>query len=342
MISKVYLEGNREMKKYIKYAFSRTLPVLFGYIFLGIAFGIVLQQAGFNFIWAFCISLFLYAGSMQFVLVPLLASAASPLPVAVTTLFVNSRHVFYGLSFIESFKKMKTQLYMIFSLSDETYSVLCSCKNEDPEEKNRSAWFLINLFDQSYWITGSVIGALLGQVLPFDFTGIDFSMTALFVVILLDQVLRRYRASGRHYLSVHFRLRQFPAAGTDHHRFICHSLCTGRKKKGAAVMNTGHSILLIAIASGITFLIRAFPFLVFKKRQMPAFLKEIADKLPPAIIAVLVIYCLKGPLTVLDTETIAAAIAIAGVVILHLWKRNTLLSVAAGTVLYMIFIRCLP
>ena len=90
-------------------------------------------------------------------------------------------------------------------------------------------------------------------------------------------------------------------------------------------MNTGHSILL-----------------VFKKRQMPAFLKEIADKLPPAIIAVLVIYCLKGPLTVLDTETIAAAIAIAGVVILHLWKRNTLLSVAAGTVLYMIFIRCLP
>ena len=82
-------------------------------------------------------------------------------------------------------------------------------------------------------------------------------------------------------------------------------------------MNTGHSILLIAIASGITFLIRAFPFLVFKKRQMPAFLKEIADKLPPAIIAVLVIYCLKGPLTVLGTETIAAVIAIAGVVILH-------------------------
>lgn len=169
------IKGNREMKKYIKYAFSRTLPVLFGYIFLGIAFGIVLQQAGFNFIWAFCISLFLYAGSMQFVLVPLLASAASPLTVAVKTLFVNSRHIFYGLSFIESFKKMKTQLYMIFSLSDETYSVLCSCKNEDPEEKNRPAWFLINLFDQSYWIIGSVIGALLGQVLPFDFTGIDKS-----------------------------------------------------------------------------------------------------------------------------------------------------------------------
>lgn len=107
-------------------------------------------------------------------------------------------------------------------------------------------------------------------------------------------------------------------------------------------MNTAHSILLIAIASGITFLIRALPFLVFKKRQMPAFIKEIADKLPPAIIAVLVIYCLKSPMTQFGTETIATAIAIAGVVILHLWKRNTLLSVAAGTILYMIFIRCLP
>ena len=100
-------------------------------------------------------------------------------------------------------------------------------------------------------------------------------------------------------------------------------------------MNPSHSILLIAIASGITFLIRALPFL-------PAFIKEIADKLPPAIIAVLVIYCLKSPLTVFGTETVAASIAIAGVVILHIWKRNTLLSVAAGTILYMIFIRCLP
>lgn len=177
------------MKKELRYAFLKSLPILCGYVFLGIAFGILLQQAGYNFIWAFAISLFVYAGSMQFVMVPLLATAASPLTMAVTTLFVNSRHLFYGLSFIESFKKMKTQLYMIFSLTDETYSVLCGCKNEDPHEKHRPAWFLISLLDQTYWIVGSVLGALLGQVLPFDFTGIDFSMTALFVVILMEQVL---------------------------------------------------------------------------------------------------------------------------------------------------------
>ena len=184
-------------KQLLKTVVLTTVPVMAGYLILGMAFGILLADKGYSVLWALLMSTTIYAGSMQFVLVPLLASAASPLTVAVTTLFVNSRHVFYGLSFIESFKKMKTQLYMIFSLSDETYSVLCSCKNEDPEEKNRPAWFLINLFDQSYWIIGSVIGALLGQVLPFDFTGIDFSMTALFVVILLDQVLAHPKAAGR-------------------------------------------------------------------------------------------------------------------------------------------------
>lgn len=177
------------MKKKIKYAFPKTLPVMCGYIFLGIAWGIVLAEAGYNFIWAFFISCFVYAGSMQFTMVPLMVSAVSPVTMAVTTLFVNSRHLFYGLSFVESFKKIKQMPYMIFGLTDETYSVLCGCKNEDPDEKNREAWFWITILDQSYWVIGSVLGALLGEYLPFDFTGIDFAMTALFVVILIEQML---------------------------------------------------------------------------------------------------------------------------------------------------------
>jgi len=177
------------MKKRLKYAFPKTIPVMCGYIFLGIAWGIVLAEAGYNFIWAFFISSFVFAGSMQFTMVPLMVAGVSPVTMAVTTLFVNSRHLFYGLSFVESFKKIKQMPYMIFGLSDETYSVLCGCKNEDPEEKNRDSWFYITMLDQSYWIIGSVIGALLGEYLPIDFTGIDFAMTALFVVILLEQVL---------------------------------------------------------------------------------------------------------------------------------------------------------
>lgn len=176
-------------KEVFRYALIKSLPVMAGYLFLGTAFGIVLTEAGYNVWWALLMSSLVFAGSMQFVMVPMMVAAVSPLTMAITALFVNSRHLFYGLSFIESYKRMKTRPYMIFSLTDETYSVLCGCKTEDPEESHLSSWFLISLMDQMYWIIGSVFGSLLGQVLPFDMTGIDFSMTALFVVILIEQVL---------------------------------------------------------------------------------------------------------------------------------------------------------
>lgn len=105
-------------------------------------------------------------------------------------------------------------------------------------------------------------------------------------------------------------------------------------------MNIPHSVLLIAITAIITFILRAFPFLIFHgKKQLPAFVNDIAGKLPPAIIAVLVIYCLKGPIAQIGPETTASAIALAAVVLIHLWKRNTLISVAAGTIIYMLCIR---
>ncbi|HKM34449.1 MAG TPA: AzlC family ABC transporter permease [Lachnospiraceae bacterium] len=176
-------------KKELHYAFLKSIPVMCGYLFLGISFGILLQSAGYNFIWAFFISLFVYAGSMQFIMVPMLVSAVSPLTMVVTTLFVNSRHIFYGLSFVEAFSKIKAKLYMIFSLTDETFSIFCSCRSEDPEKKHLAAWFWISALDHFYWIVGSVVGACLGEALPFDFTGIDFSMSAFFIVILMEQVL---------------------------------------------------------------------------------------------------------------------------------------------------------
>ncbi|MCQ2520480.1 MAG: AzlC family ABC transporter permease [Lachnospiraceae bacterium] len=180
----------------IKYAFVKSFPVMCGYIFLGIAFGVVLTDAGFNPLWALFMSGAVYAGSMQFVMVPLMATGASLVTMAVTTLFVNVRHVFYGLSFTESFKKLKSKPYMIFGLTDETYSVLCGCKNEDPDEEKIDTWPLITLFDQLYWVTGSILGAILGSFIPWDLTGIDFSMTALFVVILVDQIRKNVRIAG--------------------------------------------------------------------------------------------------------------------------------------------------
>ncbi|MDD4699965.1 MAG: AzlC family ABC transporter permease [Oscillospiraceae bacterium] len=175
------------MKKTLKFAFQKSLPVLFGYLFLGSAFGIMLQQEGYNFVWALFCSIFIYAGSGQFLLVSLLSGGATLYVTALMTLLINSRHIFYGLSFLDKFKKMRQMYpYMIFSLTDETYSVLCSCSAIGGIDENK-ALFFIALFDHLYWIAGSVLGSLMGQYLPFDFAGIEFSMTALFVVIFVEQ-----------------------------------------------------------------------------------------------------------------------------------------------------------
>ncbi len=174
----------------LKFAARQTLPVFCGYIFLGIAFGLLLQQAGYGWGWALLSSTLIYAGSMQFVLVQLLGGGfASLASVALTTLSVNSRHLFYGLSFLEEFAKMgKAKPYMVFALTDETYSLLCGVR-VPPELDKKRAFFLIALLDQSYWVLGGLIGNILGSVLPFDMTGVDFAMTALFVVIFLEQWL---------------------------------------------------------------------------------------------------------------------------------------------------------
>ncbi len=170
-----------------KFAFRQSLPVLFGYLFLGSAFGIMLYEAGYNWIWAVFISLVVYAGSGQFLLVSLISSAASIPTVAFMTLFLNSRHIFYGLSFIEKFKKGKWRYpFTIFTLTDETYSVNTSFSTVPKGVDEVRARFLIGEFDHAYWILGSVVGSLLGQKIPIDFTGIDFSMTALFVVIFIN------------------------------------------------------------------------------------------------------------------------------------------------------------
>lgn len=174
------------MKKYISYAFYKTIPVLLGYLFLGLAFGLLLQEAGYSFWWALLSSTIIYAGSIQFVLVSFLGGGTSLPVVAVMTLLINSRHAFYGLSFVEKFRQMKTYPYMVFSLTDETYSLLCSTTVPEGMDEKK-AFFLISLFDQCYWITGSVLGGALGEILPFDMTGIDFAMTALFVTIFIDQ-----------------------------------------------------------------------------------------------------------------------------------------------------------
>lgn len=170
-----------------RFAFRQSLGVLFGYVFLGTAFGILLRQAGFGALWSLAFSGLVYAGSLQFVLAGFLAAPTALPTVALMSLFINARHLFYGLSFIERFRSMgKKRPYMIFSLTDETYSVLCGMDEVPAVVDKNGAMFLVALLDQLYWVAGSLLGTFAGS-LPLDFTGIDFSMTALFLVIFLEQ-----------------------------------------------------------------------------------------------------------------------------------------------------------
>ena len=174
-------------RKALAAAFPVTIPVLMGYLAIGIAFGLMLQEIGYNFIWAFFMSLTIYAGSGQYLGVTLLSAAAGLGTVALMTLLINFRHLVYGLSMLEKFRGMGwRKLYMIFSLTDETYALLSSA--QAPVGVNpKSFYFAIAVLDQSYWILGSVIGAVAGAVIPFSTEGVDFAMTALFVVIAVEQ-----------------------------------------------------------------------------------------------------------------------------------------------------------
>lgn len=172
-----------------KEAFVKTLPVMAGYLVLGIGFGILLRGAGFGVWYALAMSVFIYAGSMQYVGVGLLAGGASVLSTMLTTVMVNARHLFYSISMIESYKDAgKYKPYMIFALTDETYSLLCDGKVPDGVNANRYR-FLVSLFNHCYWVTGCVLGSLLGAVLPFSAAGIEFSMTALFIASFTEQWL---------------------------------------------------------------------------------------------------------------------------------------------------------
>ena len=168
-------------------AFPATVPVLMGYLSIGIAFGLMLEAIGYNFIWAFFMSLTIYAGSGQYMGVELLATGAALVNVAVLTLILNFRHLVYGLSLLEKFRGMGVRkLYMIFSLTDETYALLSSARvpeRVDPHDY----YFAVAVLDHCYWILGSVIGSVAGALIQFDTTGIDFAMTALFLVIAVDQ-----------------------------------------------------------------------------------------------------------------------------------------------------------
>ncbi|MGI6145574.1 MAG: branched-chain amino acid ABC transporter permease [Clostridia bacterium] len=177
----------QEKIKALKVAFPYTIPVLIGFTFLGIAFGILMNSKGYGVGWTVLFSLLAFAGSAQYVAITFLTSVFNPIYALLMTLMVNARHIFYGISMLDKYKDTgKLKAYLIFGLCDETFSIVCS--TEPPEGVNRN-WFMffITLLDHSYWVIGSALGGLLGSMISFNTKGLDFVLTALFVVIFVGQ-----------------------------------------------------------------------------------------------------------------------------------------------------------
>ena len=176
-------------KKALKTVFLDTVPVMTGYLFLGVSFGILLGETGYGLTWALAMAVFMYAGSAQFLSVSLLANHASLLSTGIAIFLLNARHIFYGISLIDTYKGTgKKKPYLIFSLTDETYSLVT--QNQPPEGMQRYTYcFLVSALDHLYWITGCVLGSVAGNFLPISFEGIEFVLTALFVTLFTEQWL---------------------------------------------------------------------------------------------------------------------------------------------------------
>ena len=175
----------------LRAAFPATIPVLTGYLGIGMAYGLLMANAGYGVFWALLLSLLCYAGSMEFVAVSLLTAGFDPVQALLMALMINARHAFYGLSMLEKYRGTGwARPFLIFSLTDETFSLVSTLEPLDGVTR-RDFYFWISLLDYLYWQVGSVLGALIGGLLPFDTTGLDFALTALFIVLFLEQWRKR-------------------------------------------------------------------------------------------------------------------------------------------------------
>lgn len=189
---------DKNIGKALKAAFIVTLPIMAGFTFLGLAYGIYMNVSGFNFLYPLLMSITIFAGSVEFVAVGLLLGAFDPLNALILTLMINARHLFYGLSMLDKYNVPGLKrLYLIFGMCDESFSI--NCTTDIPDDIDKS-WFMffVTLLNHVYWVIGATAGGLLGSLIRFDTTGLEFVMTALFVVIFLE----RWMTENTHYSSL--------------------------------------------------------------------------------------------------------------------------------------------
>lgn len=184
------MEQKSMRRRALAAAFPHTIPVLTGYAFLGVAYGIYMRVSGFPFWYPTLSSLVIFGGSLEFVLVSMLMSSFAPLQTFLMALMIQARHLFYGIALLEKYRHLgKMRFYLIFGMTDESFSVNCSAEIPDGVDEGWF-YFFVTLLDHCYWVTACTVGGLLGSLISFDTQGLDFVMTAMFVVIFLNQLMK--------------------------------------------------------------------------------------------------------------------------------------------------------
>ena len=335
----------------LRAAFPATIPVMTGFLCLGIAYGVLMQSKGYGPGWSVLMSAIAFGGSMQFVAITLLTTAFDPIQAFLLSVMVNARHMFYGLSLLDKYKGLgKVRPFLIYVLCDETFSLVSTL--EPPEGvAGKDFYFWISLLDYLYWITGTALGGLAGNLITFDTTGLDFALTALFVVLFLEQWKKpENRPAGIiGILCAAVSLVVFQADNMVIPAMALvlavllgarRRLDRNREEGGLMTLTPMETLgIILAVAAG-TQLTRWLPFWLFpEKKQPPAVVTYLGRVLPPAMMGLLVVYCLRNVSWLSDPHGAPELIAIAAVAALHTWKRNVLLSIAGGTVLYMVLVQ---
>ena len=356
------------MGKAFRTALPRTSPVCISFFLLALSYGVLMGTRGFSFLWPMCMSAFIFTGSMEFVTVNLLVSAFNPFVTFMLAGMLGTRHLFYGISMLGRFKNMGAKKpYLIFSLCDETFAIDNGTIIAADVDRGWF-YFFVGLLNQSSWVAGATLGGLLGERITFNTSGLDFIMTAMFAVIFVDQWLttktqkphgRAYRHSGARDLSGGVRRRQFHDPIPGRHARHVHSAAAipgrpedrqdgrgerneqrGQGDERMMIMTTWQGVITIIMAMLGTMLTRFLPFLLFpESKEPPRFITYLGTVLPYAMTGLLVVYSLKGVHLTSGSHGIPELLAIIAIALLHIWKRNMLLSIAGGTAVYMLLVQ---
>ena len=269
----------------LKAAFPHTVPILTGYLAVGLAYGLLMASKGYNFLWSGFVSAFAFCGSMQYVAITLLTTAFDPLSAFFLSLMVNARHLFFALALLPKYRGLgKLRYFLIYTLSDENFSL--SSTVEPPEDMDPTLfYFAMSLLTWLYWIVFSMLGGLIGELITFDLTGIDFALTALFVVLFIEQAVHR-------------------------------------ENRPAGFMGLACSVAGLAVFGADSMVV-----------------EDLGRLLPPAMMGLLVVYSLRNTDILSGSHGLPEAIAVTVTAGLHLWRRSTLLSILAGTAVYMLLVQ---